>query len=398
MADAVAETKEEASPDVPRVLIADDEPEILRVFQMVLEPQGYDIVTARDGVEAAELFAQQPFDAVLTDLTMPGLDGVDLLKAIRKVDLDVPVVFVTAAPSLETAIRAVEYGALRYLVKPVRTQEIIDVTREAVRLSKIARLKREALSLLGEMDRGVGDQAGLEVSFDDALEKLHLHYQPIISWKEKRIFAFEALVRSKSETLPHPGALLDAAERLHRMRDLGRAVRHQAPVPFEGTGDDAPLLFVNLHSQDLKDPDLLSPVAPLAARADRVVLEITERASLDGISGVRETVAELREMGYRIAVDDLGAGYAGLTTFSSLEPDVVKLDMALVRGVDASPTKQKVIRSFVQLCGEMEIRIIAEGVETVGERDVLIDLGCDLFQGFLFARPGPPFPEPDYGV
>jgi EAL domain-containing protein (putative c-di-GMP-specific phosphodiesterase class I) len=98
-------------------------------------------------------------------------------------------------------------------------------------------------------------------------------------------------------------------------------------------------------------------------------------------------------MGYRIAVDDLGAGYAGLTSFTLLEPEIVKLDMSLVRDVHQNSTKQKVIRSMTALSQDMGMTVVAEGVETVAERDALLDLDCDLLQGFLFAKPGPAFPE-----
>ena len=106
-------------------------------------------------------------------------------------------------------------------------------------------------------------------------------------------------------------------------------------------------------------------------------------------------MAQLRAMGYRIAVDDLGAGYAGLTSFAQLEPEVVKVDMSLVRGIDGSPTKQKLLESIIGLCRDLKIQIIAEGIETEPERDTLVRLGGDLCQGYLFAHPGRPFPVPN---
>jgi EAL domain-containing protein (putative c-di-GMP-specific phosphodiesterase class I) len=99
-------------------------------------------------------------------------------------------------------------------------------------------------------------------------------------------------------------------------------------------------------------------------------------------------------LGYRIAVDDLGAGYAGLNYLAMLEPDVVKLDIGLVRDIHKIPVKRKLVGSMIGLCRDLGIVVVAEGVETVEERDVLVELQCDLLQGFLFARPGKPFPEP----
>jgi len=116
------------------------------------------------------------------------------------------------------------------------------------------------------------------------------------------------------------------------------------------------------------------------------------------VPDVRSRIAALRDIGYRIAVDDLGAGYSGLTSFALLEPEFVKLDMSLVRGIDTNVTKQKVVRSMTSLCREMGMKVVAEGVETPTECDVLVNLDCDLLQGFLFARPGKPFPEVQWPV
>jgi EAL domain-containing protein (putative c-di-GMP-specific phosphodiesterase class I) len=114
--------------------------------------------------------------------------------------------------------------------------------------------------------------------------------------------------------------------------------------------------------------------------------------SLDHIPEVQGKVAQLRDLGFRIALDDLGAGYAGLTSFTQLEPEFVKLDMSLIRDVHTTPMKQKIVRSMVSLCHDLGKLVVAEGIETTAERDFLIDLGCDLLQGYLFARPGRPFP------
>jgi EAL domain-containing protein (putative c-di-GMP-specific phosphodiesterase class I) len=156
---------------------------------------------------------------------------------------------------------------------------------------------------------------------------------------------------------------------------------------------DIDALFVNLHTSDLLDPDLLSSDAPLSKIANRVVLEITERSSLDRVKDLRARIGALRQMGFRIAVDDLGAGYAGLTSFALLEPEIVKLDMTLVRDIQKNPTKQKLVRSMSGLCRDMGMMVVGEGVETQEERDTLVALGCDLLQGYFFAKPGKPFPE-----
>jgi EAL domain-containing protein (putative c-di-GMP-specific phosphodiesterase class I) len=151
------------------------------------------------------------------------------------------------------------------------------------------------------------------------------------------------------------------------------------------------LLFVNLHIADLLDPHLLSPNSALSRLAPQVVLEITDRAALDGIADVASRIASLRELGYRVAIDDLGAGYSGLTTFALIEPDFIKLDMDLIRGIDQKPMHQRIVRSVVGLCEDMGNTVVVEGVETQAEFESLRELGCVLFQGYLFGRPGPGF-------
>ena len=104
----------------------------------------------------------------------------------------------------------------------------------------------------------------------------------------------------------------------------------------------------------------------------------------------------LRRLGYRIAVDDLGAGYAALGALAMLEPDVVKLDMSLVRDLDRHPTKRRVVGAIATLCRELGSKVVAEGVETAIERKVLVELGIDLLQGYLFAKPARGFPQPTW--
>ncbi len=381
-----------AAPPVPRrVLLVDDDPALLRSLARLLRAGGYDISTACNGRDAVEQVHGGSFDVIVSDIAMPNMDGIQLLRQVREHDLLVPVVLVTGEPAVKTAEQALELGAFHYLTKPVSTEEMQKVIDRAVHMHRMARIKQQAAELLGLAGALGADRAGLEASFDRAMDSLWVAYQPIVDFRRKRIFGYEALLRSDEPSLPHPGAVLDAAERLGCLDLLGRVIRELAAKPF-AESSTAGSLFVNLHVTDLLDPTLCSSESPLSRVADRVVLEITERSSLDEVKDARVRVAALREMGFRIAVDDMGAGYAGLTSFALLEPEIVKLDMSLVRDVHRNTTKQKVIRSMTSLSRDMGMLVVAEGVETIEERDALVDLGCDLLQGYFFARPGKGFP------
>jgi EAL domain-containing protein (putative c-di-GMP-specific phosphodiesterase class I)/ActR/RegA family two-component response regulator len=375
----------------PRVLLVDDEAHILRAFTRVLTQAGYDVVVAPDGADALHSLDAGAFDVVLSDISMPRLGGLALLRAVRQRDLDLPVILMTGTPNMESAREAIRFGVLDYLCKPLATADMISAVARGVQMYRLARIKREALQYLnGSTGSWIGDRAGLEMHFASALETLWMAYQPIVSWSRREIFAFEALVRTTTPALPNPGALLEAAERLGRLPQLGRRLRDEVARSADGEG--SPQLFVNLHPTDLTDEALLSPGAALSQIASRVVLEITERDSLEEIPDVAGQVERLRALGFRIAIDDLGAGYSGLTSFAQLEPEVVKIDMSLIRDVDREPTKQRLVRSIVDLCQGMDIRVVCEGVETEAERDTLVGAGCDLFQGYHFARPGKAFP------
>src|SRR5262249_52953533 len=155
-------------------------------------------------------------------------------------------------------------------------------------------------------------------------------------------------------SLPGPEAVLDAAEHLGRLSDLGRTARAAAVTPMrEARGA---VLFVNLHPSDLGDESLFSPTSPLSEMAPNVVLQITERAPLRDVVDIRDRAARLRELGFRLAVDDLGAGYAGLTSFATLEPEFVKLDMALVRGIDRNDVKRKIVERMTGLAHDLNVR------------------------------------------
>jgi EAL domain-containing protein (putative c-di-GMP-specific phosphodiesterase class I) len=234
----------------------------------------------------------------------------------------------------------------------------------------------------------------LEAKLNRCLATLTLHFQPIVHARTRKRFGYEALLRSTDQALPHPGAVLDAAERLERVATLGRGVRAHAAKVLAGAPIERGLVFVNLHLHDLFDKQLLSPFAPLSKVASRVVLEITERTSLEGQIDLRYRVAELRELGFQIAIDDFGSGHARMGTLTPLDTDFVKLDMSLVRDVDKHQLKQRLIHSVTELCREQGTQVIGEGVETEAEAQTLVDLGCDLLQGYLIARPAPPFVDP----
>ena len=377
------------------ILLVDDEPQALRAFERMLRGVGYQVEAFTSAREAIKRVSAGGVHVVVSDISMPEMSGVELLRAIRAYDADLPVVLVTGLPAIDSATDAVEYGAFKYIVKPFEPEVLRNAVERARKLYRLARMKREALKLLGS-NAISADRAGLESSFYSALDSMWMAFQPILRATDATVFGYEALLRTEEPTLIRPDLVVDAAERLNVLPQLGRKVRQLASAAMSNAPPDA-ALFLNLHPLDLADEELFDELAPLTQLASRVILEVTERAAIEQVDAVERRVSQLRERGFRIAVDDLGAGYAGLSSFALLEPEIVKLDVSLLRDIDQSPVKQKLVASMTALCKDMGFLVVAEGIETPAERDCVVSLGCDLLQGFLFARPRRPFPPASWG-
>jgi EAL domain-containing protein (putative c-di-GMP-specific phosphodiesterase class I)/CheY-like chemotaxis protein len=379
-----------------RILLVDDDEAVLRDYGRALRSQGFVVETAQSGTLALERLADSSYDVVISDVSMPQMTGLEFLRAVRVSDLDTPVVLMTGLLDINLAVQAIEYGAFRYLLKPVELETLVQVLEKGAHLHKLAALKREALYVSGSAGMELGDRAALEARFENALETLWMAYQPIVRYPERQVFGYEALVRCTERSIAHPGVLFDAADRLGKLDLLGRTIRDRVAQDAQQAPEGA-LIFVNVHAAELRDPELPSPRAALSAFASRVVLEITERSALDRVPGAAARVAELRSLGFRIAVDDLGAGYAGLTSFSQLDPEFVKLDMSLVQGLHLNVKKRSVVRALLALCrDELGVEVISEGVELVEEREALQAAGCSLMQGYFFARPQRGFVVPSW--
>jgi EAL domain-containing protein (putative c-di-GMP-specific phosphodiesterase class I) len=380
-----------ANPEVEdtsaRALIVDDEAAMRTILSSVLMQERISVTTACDAHEALRLLTIDRFDVAVVDLMMPGMDGISLVTQIRQRDQELPVIILTGQPTLDSAIMAVKASCFRYLKKPFVAEELCAAVREAAALYRLVLLKRHALEHFDASIRPRSESPRLQDQFDEAVAGLWIAFQPIVNYQARQVFGYEALVRTSADALGTPGLLFDAAEQLNRVHEIGRIIRKTVAGTIVQTPAVANV-FVNLHSWDLNDDDLFDAQSDLSGIARRVVLEITERASLERVRDVQVRIGMLRRLGYRIAVDDLGAGYAGLSSFTQLEPDIVKLDMSLIRNIDSSARKTSLVRSMIAVCArDLGTGVVCEGVETEAERDRLEELGATLLQGYLFGKP-----------
>jgi EAL domain-containing protein (putative c-di-GMP-specific phosphodiesterase class I)/DNA-binding response OmpR family regulator len=223
-------------------------------------------------------------------------------------------------------------------------------------------------------------------------------FHPIVSLRDFEAIGFEILSRGPSETELHrPDALFEVARSEGRVAELDRLCRRTACEAGEQLPRHA-LRFINtepltmfLHSHGDSFVQEFVEVTPSSLRG-LTVIEITENSVIDDFDRMREMVRQLRAHGFRVAIDDAGAGYAGLQTMVEIEPDFIKLDMSLIRGVDTSVVKQRLVRTLRDFCREAAITLIAEGIETTRQLETLQELGVTHGQGFLFGLPGTDMP------
>ncbi|MEO0321706.1 MAG: EAL domain-containing protein [Myxococcota bacterium] len=363
----------------------DDDVTFGRSLGRRLERLGYASVFVETVDEVRELVGRERFDIVLSDLHLRELDGVTLVRCLVDVTPTTRMILMTGDPSLESALEAIDVGVSGYLTKPLEPTRLQAVLSKALQDQKAAKAARENLQLIARQRLAEHERTSQASDLEEAFHSLFLVFQPIFAPSGIR-YAHEALLRCTHPVLRRPDLFIDAAIEHGRLQEVGRRVRAEAAVVLQAHPNER--LFVNIHPDDLGDEELYDAKSPLAAVADRCVLEITERAALRPGDSLDAQLQQLRRLGYRLAIDDLGAGYGSLGSLAMVGPEVVKIDMSLVRDVQKDPRRQRLIRAITTLSREEGTLVVCEGIETEEERVAVTHLGADLLQGYLLGRPG----------
>ncbi len=371
----------------PCVLFVDDDPSVLANLRRGLWREPLDVVTAGGPDVALAVLHDRDVDVVVSDEQMPGMPGSELLSIVRHLYPEVCRILLGGHADVEGALRAInDARVFRFLTKPCPIAEIAGCITDAL----AARQQRRALERsAGDLRRESAERVRL---LSGVMPTVWLAIQPIVHAVSGELFAYETLARCDHREIRTPVALFELAEQADAVIAVERMLRLRMAELLRTLPSEV-LMFVNIHPQSLADPEFYDDRNPLIPFASRLVLEIIERQEVPGGATTIQSLRTLRDLGFRVAIDDLGAGYNGLTTFTQVAPDIVKFDMALVRGLDASPIKVRLLSALVELCAELGIITVAEGIETTAERDVMRGLGCDLLQGYLFGQPKRPTRE-----
>lgn len=222
-------------------------------------------------------------------------------------------------------------------------------------------------------------------------DQLSTVFQPIVDLRNRDFYGVEALTRGPQDTeFSSPGVLFPAAERVGLIRELELKALDIAGRSFARLAHNT-RLFLNISPMSLMAPEALIIARDLLSLyqldASRVVLELSEQYQTEDVGQLADALATFKELGFKVAVDDLGSGYAGLKTWSQLKPDYVKIDRHFISGIDEDPIKREFVRSILAMASEVRSRVIAEGIETFGEAQLIRELGVRYVQGFLFGKP-----------
>jgi EAL domain-containing protein (putative c-di-GMP-specific phosphodiesterase class I)/ActR/RegA family two-component response regulator len=383
------------SVDPIRVLLADDEPGLRVALTELLshEERVQLIGTAADAEEAIRIAKTDLPDVALVDVRMPEGGGPHAARGISRVSPRTRVIALSAYEDRKNVMEMLRAGAVGYLVKGTAADELVHgiemVAQGGTSLSAevlggvvaelATQLRREEIeqeagqALRGDIERFVSGHG------------VWMVFHSIVDLETRREIGVEALARFGSIPTKPPDRWFAEATALElglqlQLRTLKEALEALPKVP------DGAFLSVNCSHHAAASPEFAER---LDGVEDRIVLEITEHEAIEDYRALAEALAPLRERGLRVAVDDVGAGYASLRHALQLAPDMVKMDISLTSGIDRDAGRRALAGALISFAGETKMTIVAEGIETAGELRALRELGVRYGQGFYLSRPGP---------
>jgi len=388
------------APESIHALVVDDDAFIREVVVYQLEALGIESITiAEDGDRARTLLhGQHPFDLIVSDLMLPGTDGIQLLRDIAEHRPDAALIFISSAET--RLLRSVEQiarnrrllvlGSLRKPLHPAGFKELI------------LRLQRPpTLRPAGTTRKAIDERALREALDTDAFV---IAVQPQVDLLTGAVDAVESLVRwpdASGVPLP-PDQFLPAIEAAGLMPELTDAVLRKSLRAVRDWLDQQIDLriAVNIPPNVVVNGGLHARIVALAAEyrltPDRVVLEVTESGLSTDLLIPLEVLTRLRLHGMELSIDDFGTGYSSLERLRHIPFTELKIDRSFVSVARRDRDARRIVESSVRLAHDLGLRSIAEGIETDEDARLMRALGCDVGQGYYFARPMPPEQNPQW--
>lgn len=390
------------TPDIlvgARIVVVDDQESNVVLLDRLLRSAGAtDVHLVTDPRKAVQRCLDVEADLVLLDLHMPHLDGVAVLEQLRAAlapDAFVPVLVLTADTTDGAKGRALAAGAKDFLTKPLDRDDVVLRVRNHLETAALyGRVRRENHRLHAELaenerlaraerERHEERRQAVRQILDD--DRIDMAYQPVVDLRTGAIIAVEALARFRTAVVRPPDQWFADAASVGLATELevaaiAAALRRLPDLPPQAR------LSVNVSPRVALTQAFADCIE--GAPRGRLVVELTEHVPVDDYEPLVERLATFRADGVLVAVDDAGAGYAGLQHIVSLCPEVLKLDRELTCGIEHDPARRAMAASMVHFADEIGALLVAEGIETQAALDTLRQLGISIGQGFHLARPG----------
>ena len=365
------------------ILIVDDEPAVSQLLTILLSSHGYSTKVAATGRQALEYISPN-IDMVLLDMVLPDSEGIKICQQLKSNSQtkDIPIIIISGNESKSERIESLYLGAEDYLTKPFEPEELF------ARMDVVFR-RNNGRSVDDNFLQHQETVCELKRIIDQ--EDINVCFQPIYFLKPMRLLGLEMLSRPQtSSPMANPEIFFKNALKYgvyHEVEMIGwrKAVKMASDI-FDGRQK----LFLNCDPylvESEKFKTVKNMFYSFGMSCNEIFLEITERSAVVAFDVFYERLREYRQDGFKIAVDDLGAGYSSLESIIELRPEAVKLDRRIVDGVNNDPYKRSIVKLFVSFCRENSIICVAEGIETKEDLDTLIELGVDAGQGYYLCRP-----------
>lgn len=379
------------------MLIADDEA-VLRaaLADLVRSDDSFELVgSARDADEAIALAEAMKPDVALVDVRMPAGGGLRVAEKLRQLMPQTRVLAHSAVDDRASVVRMLEAGAVGYLVKGTAPAEILGAIERAARgqLSVspevMTGLVKDLSEQLQQQETATTERLAKVERIERAIEghERSMVYQPIVELDGHRVIGMEALARfaDDGENWPIPRWFTEAAD-VGLGTELELACNRSALADLARIAPDR-YVSINLSHRTAESETLLEVLD--AIDASRVVIEITEHEAVEDYDRLTRALQRVRERGARVAIDDAGAGFASLRHILLIDPEIIKLDVSLTSGIDSDARRRALAAALITFAEEMDIAVVAEGIETDLEHAALQALGVRLGQGYFIGRPGP---------
>jgi EAL domain-containing protein (putative c-di-GMP-specific phosphodiesterase class I)/FixJ family two-component response regulator len=379
-----------------RVMVADDEETVRDVLKLLVasDPDMDLVGEAKDTESAIELAAKVRPDVALLDVRMPGGGGPRAAREIARRSPPTLIIALSAHEDVETVLKMLRSGALSYVVKSDSTDEIMwaihrSIEGHATLPDRVAAPVAAAIADAVEDKDGASRKRMLQrerIVDVIAEHRYSMTFQPVFDLQGGFLVGVEALARFDPLPMRPPDAWIAEAKAVGLHVELELALVTAALEQFDRLPSDF-YLSVNASPETAASEKLVDAIGGVEPK--RLIVEMTEHTPIDDYDSLREALWVLRERGLRIAVDDAGAGFASLRHIVRLEPDLIKLDITLTRGIESDPVRQALVVALVSFAKQIDASVIAEGIETKRQLHTLRQAGVGFGQGFYLGRPGP---------